>query len=145
MPHGQKSALSMTTFHLYEFKLPPFCNLKSVWTTYLHKPRRTNRKLSAHTAILLLSATECTMRSSSQRWEAAESGAGATERPPVRAHSRVQQAFLSVGPDIWFSPRAESGRRPETVCDRDPQLKSCSANAHLCTPAGKSSSRTTAG
>jgi len=59
--------------------------------------------------------------------------------------SEERDALLSVGPDIWFSPRAESGRRPETVCDHDTTLKSCSANAHLCTPAGKSSSRTTAG
>ena len=33
------------------------------------------------------------------------------------------EALLSVGPDIWFSPRAESGRRPETVGDRDTTLK----------------------
>ena len=66
----------------------------------------------------------------------------------VRRHQQPtassQQALLSVGPDIWFSPRAESGRRPETVCDRD-TTQSCSANAHLCTPVGKSSSWTTAG
>jgi len=45
------------------------------------------------------------------------------------------QALLSVGADIWFSPRAESG---DELRPFDHNHKVVSANAHLCPP-GKSS------
>jgi hypothetical protein len=44
-------------------------------------------------------------------------------------------ALLSVGADIWFSPRAESG---DELRPFDHNHKVVSANAHLCPP-GKSS------
>ena len=45
------------------------------------------------------------------------------------------EALLSVGADIWFSPRAESG---DELRPFDHNHKVVSANAHLCPP-GKSS------
>ena len=58
---------------------------------------------------------------------------------PVRSNKRCSP----LGRTFGFLRVLNQGddRRPFAIVT---QLKSCSANAHLCTPAGKSSSRTTA-
>jgi len=53
----------------------------------------------------------------------------------AKSNHRLLHALLSVEVDIWFSPRAQSGRRAETVCYNH---KSCSTNA-VCSRAHQAS------